>query len=380
MKILYAIQGTGNGHVSRARDIYPELCKYGDVDVLISGIQADLTIPFPVKYKKYGMSFIFGKKGGVDLLATAKTLKLFKLIKDIREFPIQQYDLVINDFEPISAWACKRAGKPCISLSHQSAVLNKSSPKPAKADPIGKFILKHYAPTTKAYGFHFKEYAPNIFTPIIRKEVRDLPITDEGHYTVYLPAYDDETIIKHLSQFPNTKWHIFSKHFRSHTNRTRMYRNVGMGNEIITKKINNHSFIKSMASSSGVLCGAGFETPAEALFLKKKLLVIPMTNQYEQQCNAIAARGIGVAVLKELSDKNLEGIRQWLRWGSALQMNYLDNTADVVAQIIHNESKTSFQEELKGVDKLKVDKMLKNMPSSSRYDSEQMSAEDLSKF
>ena len=33
MKILFAIQGTGNGHLSRARDVYPELLKYGQVDV-----------------------------------------------------------------------------------------------------------------------------------------------------------------------------------------------------------------------------------------------------------------------------------------------------------------------------------------------------------
>ena len=63
MKILFAIQGTGNGHLSRARDIYPELARYGEVDVLISGIQADVDVPFPVRYRKYGMSFIFGKRG-----------------------------------------------------------------------------------------------------------------------------------------------------------------------------------------------------------------------------------------------------------------------------------------------------------------------------
>ena len=65
MKILFAIQGTGNGHLSRARDVYPALSKYGDVDVLISGIQAEVDVPFPVKYRMYGMSFIFGKHGGV---------------------------------------------------------------------------------------------------------------------------------------------------------------------------------------------------------------------------------------------------------------------------------------------------------------------------
>ncbi|MES2701854.1 MAG: hypothetical protein V4649_04400 [Bacteroidota bacterium] len=85
MKILFAIQGTGNGHLSRPRDIYPELTK-GEVDVLISGIQADVDVPFPVQYRLYGMSFIFGRRGGVDMLRTAKTLKLFLLLRGIRNF------------------------------------------------------------------------------------------------------------------------------------------------------------------------------------------------------------------------------------------------------------------------------------------------------
>ena len=44
MKILYAIQGTGNGHVSRAREIIPFLRKYGNVDILISGIHAEVDV------------------------------------------------------------------------------------------------------------------------------------------------------------------------------------------------------------------------------------------------------------------------------------------------------------------------------------------------
>ena len=51
MKILYAIQGTGNGHISRARDIIPLLQKEHDVDILISGSQTDVELPFYIKYK-----------------------------------------------------------------------------------------------------------------------------------------------------------------------------------------------------------------------------------------------------------------------------------------------------------------------------------------
>ncbi len=324
MKILFAIQGTGNGHLSRARDIYPELAKYGEVDVLISGIQADVDVPFPVKYKLYGMSFIFGKKGGVDIWDTAKKLKLPQLIRDIRKLPVENYDLVINDFEPVSAWACKLKKKPCISLSHQCAVLHPAAPKPASGDPMGKLVLKRYAPVTAEYGFHFKAFGDNIFTPVIRREIRELSPTTEDHYTVYLPAYSDETIVKHLSSFPNAYWEVFSKHNQ---------KPFVQGN-VSVKKIDNKAFVKSMASSTGVLCGAGFEGPAEAMYLGKKVLVIPMLTQYEQQCNAAGAAAMGATVIPTLDEKHYGAIRSWLVEGKSIHANYPDITAAIIARVM----------------------------------------------
>lgn len=324
MKILFAIQGTGNGHLSRARDVYPELVKYGEVDVLISGIQADVQVPFPVKYKMYGMSFIFGKKGGVDIIQTAKKLKLFKLIGDIRRFPIEEYDLVINDFEPITSWACKLKGKPCIGLSHQSAVLHKRAPIPNERDWKGEVVLKHYAPVTDFYGFHFRAYDKNIFTPVIRKEIRELQPTNLGHYTVYLPAYDDDLMVQQLSQFKDVEWQVFSKHNKEPFS----FKNVHI------QPIENRAFIKSIASSAGVLCGAGFEGPAEAMYLSKKLMVIPMQEQYEQQCNAAAIETLGVPVIKQLSKKYHERINWWLVAGEPVKVDYPDQTADIVALLI----------------------------------------------
>ena len=60
MRILYGIQGTGNGHITRAIEIIPQLHQQGIVDVLVSGYQSEIPLPFPVKYKMNGMSFIFG--------------------------------------------------------------------------------------------------------------------------------------------------------------------------------------------------------------------------------------------------------------------------------------------------------------------------------
>nr|WP_322626010.1 glycosyltransferase family protein [uncultured Flavobacterium sp.] len=326
LKILYAVQGTGNGHLSRAMDVIPCLQKHGDVDILVSGIQGDLELPFKVKYKMTGLSFIFGKKGGVDLVKTVLKSNLPKLIKSIRKLPVEDYDLVINDFEPVSAWACYFRHKTCIALSHQSAVLHKSFPLPDEEDRKGKLILKNYAPADEHYGFHFYPVGENIFTPVIRGHVRGRKVTDKGHYTVYLPAYDDKTLINRLSAFPAIKWDVFSKHCKKKK----------VVNNITIQPIDNEGFTVSMASGTGVLCGAGFETPAETLFLGKKLLVIPMKNQYEQQLNAAAIKKMGVPVIISLSPKYTDVISEWLVNGKPIPVDYPDRTQEIVDNVIKN--------------------------------------------
>ena len=90
-----------------------------------------------------------------------------------------------------------------------------------------------------------------------------------------------------------------------------------------------------MANCTGVLCGAGFETPAEALFLKKKLLVIPMKTQYEQQCNASALKVMGVPVIKSLKSKHHSVIKDWLEYGKVIPVNYPDITEEIIDTLIN---------------------------------------------
>jgi uncharacterized protein (TIGR00661 family) len=320
MRILYAIQGTGNGHLSRSMDIVPLLKKMGTVDVLVSGTQGDLSLPFQVKYLLHGFGFIFGKSGGVDLWESFIKSKFRRFIKEIQSLPVEDYDMVINDFEPVSAWACYMKNKPCIGLSHQAAVLTPNAPKPDETDMIGKLILKHYAPVSAQFGFHFSRYDANTFTPVIRRQVREQVIENKGHYTVYLPAYDDKKLVKRLSEFPDVTWDVFSKHNK------KIFRHKN----ISVQPIDNERFVKSMATSAAVLCGAGFETPAEALFMKKKLLVIPMKNQYEQQLNAAALKQMGVPVIKSLKPKHNDIILDWINNGKVIDVNYPDTTQQIL--------------------------------------------------
>ena len=323
LKILYAIQGTGNGHLARATEIVPMLKEMGQVDVLVSGIQGDIELPFKVDFQFYGISFIFGKNGGVSLSKTLLRLRPIRFLIDLIRFPVKNYDIILCDFEPVSAWACRVKRHSCIGVSHQNAVLHPLSPTVKKKDWLGRFILLHYAPVTKKYGFHFTSLDQNNFGPVIRSTIREAKVTNEGHYTVYLPAYSNEEIETVLFNFPDVKWEVFSKHNKLSYQKK----------NIRFSPISLDDFTQSFTSCAGILCTAGFETPAEAIFMGKKLCVIPMKNQYEQACNAAFLTTLKVRVLPELRNQ-LTQLKEWLNESQPLQINYPNVTQEILEQII----------------------------------------------
>ncbi|WP_372774018.1 glycosyltransferase family protein [Mangrovibacterium sp.] len=323
IRILYAIQGTGNGHLARATEIVPLLEQLGNVDVLVSGIQGDLQLPFAVKYQFYGLSFIFGKLGGVSLWETVRRSRPIRFIRDLLSLPVQDYDLVICDFEPVTAWACKLRGKKCIGLSHQNAVLHHRAPKPSHTDLLGHLILTNYAPASRKYGFHFRAMDEQNYTPVIRSAIRNAKPVNRGHYTVYLPAFSNEEIEHILRCFPQFQWHVFSKH------RKESYRK----GSIWFRPVSLTDFTESFISCAGILCTAGFETPAEAIHMGKKLCVIPMKNQYEQACNAVFAGNMGIRVLTNWHD-SADQLADWLHYDEPLQINYPDQTRGILEKIV----------------------------------------------
>ena len=331
MRILFAIQGTGNGHISRAREIVPLLQQHGQVDLLVSGTQADVSLDQPIAYRFHGFSFMFGKKGSVNHWKTYRYMNLLRLKKDITSLPLNNYDLIINDFEPVTAWACRLRKKESVSLSHQAAFLSSKTPRPSQNFNWAEWIFKYYAPATHHIGFHFKAYDHFIHTPVIRKEIRCLETSNLGHVTVYLPSFDDRLLAPFLKQIPEIKWEIFSKHtFKS-------YRD---GN-VWVNPVSHRAYNQSLASSHGLLTGGGFEGPAEALYLGKRVLVIPMKNQYEQQCNAAALLTLGVPVVHNLDSHFVPALRKWLSDPFLIAVNFPDHTSAIIEELIKKHSSQS---------------------------------------
>lgn len=324
MRVLYGIQCTGNGHITRSIDFVNELRKYVRVDVVTSGSHSEVQLPFNVKYKLNGLSYYFGKNGSFDLIKTLRGNNFFRFLSEINSIPVHYYDLVVSDFEPITAWAAKKHWVYCVALSNQAALANASVKKPKVFSPISKLIIDYFCPSDKQYGLFYQKYSNELFFPPIRDKVLNLKPTVGDYYIVYLPFYGEEKIVSFLKQFPNEKWRVFSKHSKV---------NSKIGN-ITIMPITDSVFLKSLENCKGVMCSAGFGTTSEALYLKKKLLVVPMKNQYEQLCNAFTLQENGVPIIKNLKMKHTAKVEKWLNNEDLPKICFKDEKEKVVKCIL----------------------------------------------
>lgn len=94
--------------------------------------------------------------------------------------------------------------------------------------------------------------------------------------------------------------------------------------------VENKPFLESMKASFGRITGAGFETCAEAMFLGKKLLAIPISNQYKQYCNASALEKMGVQTLRKIDGAFVSVVRKWIRETPAVQLTEIADTSRLV--------------------------------------------------
>ncbi|MFP8487540.1 glycosyltransferase family protein [Gracilimonas sp. Q87] len=324
MKILYGVQGTGHGHISRARVVLPKLREYAEVDVLISGYNFKMSIDGPVDFKARGLSLAYDNRGSIDLFETVLGLNFVRFVRDIQKVSIQNYDFIVNDFEPVTAWAAKRAGMPCVAISHQASFLSDRVPRPEKRSPFAENLMRHFAPSTSSVGSHYLRYDDFIEPPIIRRHIRELSPAREDHVTVYLPAFDHETLVSIFRQIKKVRWHIFSP------NCDAAYQK---GN-VEVNPVGKETFLESIESCLGIVSATGFETSSEAMYLGKKFLTIPIKNQYEQLCNAAALKKLGGKVVYQIDQHFAQELSAWIDEGKELSLPEISDEEELVQKII----------------------------------------------
>ncbi len=330
MKIFYAVQATGNGHISRATEILPYLEQYGNVDIFLSGSNHSLKTKLPIAYRSKGVSLFYNSTGAVDLYKTLSSIQLKKIWNEARFLPVEKYDIIINDFECITSMSCKMKNIPSIHFGHQASFQSDKTPRPAKKEISGEWVLKNYAKGTTNIGLHFDSYDKNIFSPIIKSKIINSDPNDGGYITIYLNHFSDEAIITQLKKIKALKFELFSS-------KTEMPYTI---DNIKILPINNEMFNQSLINCHGIITGAGFETPAEALYLGKKLMVIPLKGQYEQKCNAAALKKFDVTVVNTIDDNFIIHFENWIS-NSNQQILKLKNNTEQIIELLLSQSKSN---------------------------------------
>lgn len=319
MRVLYGVQGTGNGHLTRARSLGPELAAAGlEVDYLFSG--RDRSKFFDMELFgdfncHHGLSFTV-HRGQIDSLQTARGIRPFKLISDIRQLDVSDYDLVISDFEPITAWAARRQRKKCISMSHQSAFAY-AVPK-VRGYPFSQGVMKYFAPASIMLGFHYHHFGQPILPPLIEKQIAETPVHKK--IVVYMGFEELDDILLFLSPFSDYEFHVFT-----HVSE------ISQRENITIHPISHKEFHTELRDAEGVISNAGFALSSECLNLGKKLLIKPLHKQFEQLSNSLALQCLGRATIAQTLDQDL--LAEWLTLKAHAPIEY-PNVAKPLAQWI----------------------------------------------
>lgn len=326
MRILYGVQGTGNGHITRARAMAPELARAGiAVDYLFSGRPRERLFdmePFGDFQHRDGLTFAV-REGRIDPFATLRECRPLNFIRDIRALDLDGYDLVLSDYEPITAWAAKLRKRPAVGLGHQYAFRH---PIPQhRGSPGQQWLMRSFAPASTTLGLHWHHFNQPILPPIAPVASHNLSL-ERGLILVYLPFESIAAIVALLGHFEGQRFLVY------HPDAGEAQAPAHRQPHVEWHMPCRDGFQADLLRCEGVICNAGFELASETLQLGKKLLVKPVAGQPEQYSNALALDLLGYG--HTMTGLDIDRVRRWLASAGGTRIRYPNVAAAICAWLI----------------------------------------------
>jgi uncharacterized protein (TIGR00661 family) len=210
-------------------------------------------------------------------------------------------DLVISDYDMVSAQIAYLFGAPLVTLDQQSKFLGYECPDVGAFTPREhRMRLAFFFPKASvrvATSFFAVGYAPvaeypvTVIPPILGHDVRGrTPAPEDGHVTVYVSA------ASHIAQSTDELLALFEGYpdhrFTCFVDDTA--RSVPANVTLVPS--DRAAFIDSLSRSSAVISTAGHNLITEAVYLHVPMFLLPFEH-YEQQLNAhvVTEEGVGCA-------------------------------------------------------------------------------------
>lgn len=308
LKILFGVAGEGSGHAARASVVASYLESNGHKIKIITYHQGlkYLAPEFDVE-EIFGLRF-FHKEGKVDYPMTIlknikKTPKATKSLARVKKI-VSEFnpDIVITDFEPLSALCAHLCKIPLLSIDNQHILTH------GKIEYEKRWIHDYYITKTgvstmtfkaNAYVltsfFNFDLLATNAYhvPPILRQEVLEHKSSNLGHILVYSTISDIDKIVDILKK-TSEKFIIYGP------NEDKLEGNCTF------KKFSKTGFLNDVATAKAIVGSAGLSLITEALYLCKPYLALPVKRRFEQLLNSYYLKKLNYGDYSEkLTQKDL---------------------------------------------------------------------------
>lgn len=353
LKYLFVVQGEGRGHMTQALSLAVILRAAGhEVCHVVAG-----------KSKRRELPGFFSEKIEAPItlvdspnFITDKDQKSVKPLKTVihsvlnaaiyrrsirtihRLVKTHQPDAIINFYDFIGGLYNFSMRPKCrfICLAHQYLTAHPSFEFPPNrtfekiAMQMANRITSLGADKILALSFRTFEDVPEkklfVVPPLLRKELKTQKITLEDHFLVYMvnPGYSTEVNVFH-QEFPDQPLHCF-------WDKKDAPEELTVDNTLTFHQLDDTKFIQKMASCTGYVTTAGFESVCEAMYLGKPVLMVPVGGHYEQACNAVDAVNAGAGISSSAFDIDLlvhylpkyENTSKWFReWADQAPVCYL---------------------------------------------------------
>jgi len=317
-RVLFVVQGEGRGHLTQALTLRRWLADAGhEVAAVLVGRSQERRLPAfflekiqtPV-HEFASPNFAFdrrfrGIRPGRTLARNLLHLpefqrslhRLHEAVRDVAP------DLVVNFYEVLIGLLYRRAKlqPPLVCIAHQYFFLHPDYPFPP-GYPLQRRLVRLFTrltapPGARKLALSFYE-APDlperrlfVVPPLLRPELFQLPLDrTENFLLVYLlnRGYADDLIRWH-TRHPEIGLHVF-------WDNTERPDGWSPRPGLVFHHLNDRLFLEKMARCHGVVTTAGFETVAEALYLGKPVLMVPVEGHFEQRCNAYDAERLGAGI------------------------------------------------------------------------------------
>jgi len=340
-RFIFTIQGEGRGHLTQAISLTQIAREAGHevVGYAVGSFEGRKIPPFfaefigdtpIIQYESPSINYGKGKSvqlGKTALQAFTKFGTYWKSATQLGDFIDElKPDGIVNFYESITGLYNLKSGSktPCMSIGHQYLLLNEHF-ESIEEKALDRFLLNINTKITaigsrKLLGLSFRpipnDPKRNIITvpPLLRHEVKSIQPQAGESWLAYLTHYRlADEIMAWSEKHPEVKLDCFWD------NPTRKSE-YAYSESLTFHPIDAEKYLEKMTHCAGLISTAGFESVAEAMYLGKPVMMVPVPNHIEQMINAHDGELSGAGV--KASNFNLDIFHAYLPNHTSVQSNY----------------------------------------------------------